>query len=113
MTISYDSIYAVVCRIPEGSVATYGQIARLLGMSGHARRVGYALAALREPTTVPWHRVINARGEISRRADPGYEDYQRILLESEGIEFDAHGRIALSKFQWNPSAATVVEGSLP
>jgi len=48
-------------------VATYGQIATLAGMPGHARQVGYAMHALPSHSTVPWHRVINARGEISRR----------------------------------------------
>jgi methylated-DNA-protein-cysteine methyltransferase-like protein len=102
MSLSHDLIYRAVSRIPEGRVATYGQIARLAGAPGRARQVGYALAALRDPGPVPWHRVVNARGEVSRRADPGYEDYQRILLEGEGIEFDAQGRIALARFQWRP-----------
>ena len=100
MASSYDAIYEMVCRIPEGHVATYGQIARLIDKPNGARQVGYALAALRDNETVPWHRVVNARGEISARAKAGYEDFQRILLEDEGIEFNLDGRINLDKFVW-------------
>jgi methylated-DNA-protein-cysteine methyltransferase-like protein len=96
-----------VRRIPHGRVATYGQIAHLAGMPRHARQVGYALAALsdRDAATVPWHRVVNAQGEISRRATPGSDDLQLRLLESEGIVFDERGRIELRRFQWGPKVA--------
>jgi methylated-DNA-protein-cysteine methyltransferase-like protein len=100
MATIYDEIYAVVCRIPEGQVATYGQIARLINRPRGARQVGYALAALSDDKQVPWHRVVNAQGCISRRADSGYEDYQRKLLEGEGITFDENGRIDLSRYLW-------------
>lgn len=85
-------------------MATYGQIAELAGFPRHARQVGYALAALREQENpdVPWHRVINARGEISSRFDDGSEEYQRILLEEEGVVFDDGGRVSLARFQWQP-----------
>lgn len=96
-------MYAVVRRIPEGRAATYGQVARLAGIPGHARQVGYALAALCDDTDVPWHRVVNARGEISRRAgDPGPERVQRALLEAEGLVFDAAGRLDLERCGWRP-----------
>jgi methylated-DNA-protein-cysteine methyltransferase-like protein len=95
-------IYAVVRRIPRGRVATYGQIAALAGLPGHARQVGYALHALGNGTSVPWHRVINARGEVSRRRRPGEELSQRMLLEREGIRFDARGRVALARLRWRP-----------
>ncbi|MEM7359711.1 MAG: MGMT family protein [Pseudomonadota bacterium] len=97
----YDKIYQMVCSIPEGKVATYGQIARLTGRPRHARQVGYALAALPDEHEVPWHRVVNAKGEISTRAKFGYTDYQRILLEDEGVEFSEHGRIYLRQFLWD------------
>lgn len=85
-----------VRRIPRGRVATYASIARAAGLPGHARQVGYALAALEPDSTVPWHRVVNARGEISARStDRTVETLQRTLLEAEGIEFDARGRIDL------------------
>lgn len=99
---TYERIYAAVRRIPRGRVATYGQIAVLAGLPGHARQVGYALNALPDGTTVPWHRVLNARGEVSRRADPGYVRVQRALLEDEGVRFDAAGRTRLSACQWQP-----------
>lgn len=104
MKLSRERVYEQVRRIPEGSVATYGQIAGLAGFPRHARQVGYALAALREQDNpdVPWHRVINAGGTISSRSEPGYEDYQRILLEEEGVVFDNGGRVSLARFQWQP-----------
>jgi methylated-DNA-protein-cysteine methyltransferase-like protein len=90
----------VVRRIPEGRVATYGQVAALAGYPGHARQVGYALHGLPEGSDVPWQRVINARGEVSLRAAPGREGYQRHLLEEEGILFDTAGRVDLARFRW-------------
>ena len=72
MTVpTYSRIYAVVRRIPRGRVATYGQVAELAGLPGHARQVGYALHALPRGTTVPWHRVLNARGALSLIHDDG------------------------------------------
>lgn len=97
-----DAIYAVVRRIPRGRVATYGQVAELAGLPGHARQVGYAMAALPAGTTVPWQRVINAAGMVSRRKMPGAELSQRQLLEKEGIEFDARGRVDLETVRWRP-----------
>ena len=98
----YGPIYAVIERIPEGRVATYGQIASLAGLPGHARQVGYALHAAPEELSIPWHRVINARGEVSPRAEPGWEGYQRHLLEEEGVEFDLRGRVDLKRYRWEP-----------
>ena len=97
---SYARIYAMVRRIPQGRVATYGQVAALAGMAGRARQVGYALHALPEGSPVPWHRVINARGEVSPRAEPGWEGYQRFLLEEEDVDFDLAGRVDLERFGW-------------
>jgi methylated-DNA-protein-cysteine methyltransferase-like protein len=99
---AYQRIYAVVRRIPRGRVATYGQIARLAGLAGHARQVGYALHSLRPEDRVPWHRVINARGEISPRSEPGWEGIQREYLEREGVAFDGRGRVALERYAWKP-----------
>lgn len=99
---AYARIYAVVRRIPRGRVATYGQVAELAGLAGHARQVGYALHALRAGSAVPWHRVINAAGMVSRRALPGAELTQRQLLEREGVAFDLRGRVRLSAVRWSP-----------
>jgi methylated-DNA-protein-cysteine methyltransferase-like protein len=97
----YQRIYRVVARIPPGRVATYGQIAGLAGIPRGARQVGYALAALRDGADrVPWHRVLNARGEITTRFEPEFKELQRELLSREGIEFDANGRVSLQRYQW-------------
>ena len=99
----YARIYRVVRRIPRGRVATYGQVAELAELPGCARQVGYALHALRnDDEGVPWQRVVNARGEISRRSEPGAEPIQQQLLEAEGLSFDARGRLDLARVQWRP-----------
>ena len=96
----HGRIHRVVSRIPRGRVATYGQVARLAGLRGQARLVGYAMHALPAGTRVPWQRVVNARGEISL---PGASAVrQRKLLEGEGIRFDQRGRIDLDSFLWQP-----------
>ena len=95
-------IYAVVARIPHGRVATYGQVAALAGAPRHARQVGYALYDLPAGTELPWHRVINAKGEVSRRSEPGWEGFQRQLLEAEGVAF-RRGRVDLGRFRWEPA----------
>lgn len=100
---NYARIYAVVKRIPRGRVATYGQVARLAGLPGHARQVGYAMAALRDGMRVPWQRVINAQGMVSaRRAGPGAGVRQRQLLEREGVAFDVRGRVSFDRYGWRP-----------
>ena len=101
-TKNWSRIYETVAKIPEGRVATYGQIAHLAGLPGHARQVGYALAATPDDLDIPWQRVINARGEISARSEPGYEGLQRAMLEAEGIVFGPQGRIDLKRYQWQP-----------
>jgi methylated-DNA-protein-cysteine methyltransferase-like protein len=98
---TYERFYEVVRRVPRGRVATYGTVAREAGLPGRARQVGYALAALTDAHEVPWHRIVNARGEVSlRSASLGYERLQQTLLESEGVAFDASGRISLETFGW-------------
>lgn len=97
-------IYEVVERIPAGRVATYGQVAALAGMRGHARQVGYALHALPANSPVPWHRVINARGGISLRDRNGADRTQRERLEAEGVSFDSLGRVDLNEFRWRARA---------
>jgi methylated-DNA-protein-cysteine methyltransferase-like protein len=104
----YQQVWDLVRQIPYGRVATYGQIAKLLpppmGVEIEAyvafgpRWVGGAMANC--PHDVPWQRVINSKGEISERAGA---ERQRILLEQEGLEFDAKGRIDLKKYGWNGS----------
>jgi len=98
----WESIYAVVRRIPRGRVATYGQVATLAGLGGHARQVGYALHALEPGSRVPWQRVINAQGRVSRRSAPGFDGFQKRLLEREGIAFDSNDRVDLERLRWRP-----------
>jgi methylated-DNA-protein-cysteine methyltransferase related protein len=96
----YELIWSVVRRIPRGRVATYGQVAEIAGLEGHARQVGYALHNLPESSRIPWHRVVNARGEISARTGGDSHELQRMLLEAEGVELDLRGRMDLAKVRW-------------
>lgn len=99
---NYSRIYAVVAAIPKGKVATYGQVALLAGLPGRARQVGYALHAAADPS-LPWHRVVNAKGEISLRSGGSEGDrVQRLRLEAEGVVFDRCGRISLERYRWRP-----------
>ena len=100
MTNNYLRIYRIVRQIPRGRVATYGQVADLAGLEGHARQVGYALNALPGSMKLPWHRVINSRGEVSARTRGDSHELQRQLLEAEGVVFDARGRLDLKRYGW-------------
>jgi methylated-DNA-protein-cysteine methyltransferase-like protein len=98
---SYDRIYAAVRKIPAGRVSTYGAIARVAGLDGQARLVGYALSNLRDGTAVPWHRVINAQGKLSLvRAASSSGITQHLRLRREGVTVDAAGRVSLARFGW-------------
>lgn len=94
-------IREILNRIPEGSVSTYGRIAMYAGNRSGARQVARVLHSSSEKYSLPWHRVVNRNGEISQRPSDGHI-YQRVLLEMEGIVFDAKGRIDLSLFLWQP-----------
>jgi len=100
----YESYYTVIRAIPPGRVMTYGDIAKEAGNPNWARRVGYALSACND-TTVPWWRVINAEGRISRGGGrtPEGVDQQRDLLESEGVYVDLEGLIDLAAYRHFPS----------
>jgi methylated-DNA-protein-cysteine methyltransferase related protein len=92
-----------VRRIPAGRVVTYGQVAALVGVPRGARAVGQAMR--RCPPGVPWHRVVNGGGGISRRANPGGMLTQRLLLAREGVRF-ARGRVDLGRYRWTGRRAT-------
>ncbi|MDJ0703276.1 MAG: MGMT family protein [Leptolyngbyaceae cyanobacterium MO_188.B28] len=117
--LTYDRIYAIVRQIPYGQIATYGQVAELAGLSGKARLVGYALYRVdMKHDDIPWHRVINAKGEVSySTVRQGADHLQRALLEDEGIEFSPVGKIKLSQYRWRPPIelleilSTVLENS--
>ncbi len=106
---SHDArIYAVVRRIPRGRVATYGQVAALAGLPGHARQVGYALHRTPEGEALPWHRVLNAQGAISLPPREG-GDVQRAMLRAENIRLRPDGTIDLAQAQWRPRVAIRLE----
>ncbi|MFQ5528739.1 MAG: MGMT family protein [Gemmatimonadota bacterium] len=107
----HEAVYEVVRRIPRGRVATYGQVAALAGSPGAARQVGYALAALDAGTTVPWHRVLNSRGGISRRPG-GSIVTQRLRLAREGVAFGQDGRVNLEVCGWTPGGNESVRRSV-
>ena len=98
----YQKIYKIIAQIPKGKIAIYGQIAKLAGIPGRPRRVGYALRILPDDIDIPWHRVINAKGEISPRGEMGFAELQQNLLKKESIQFDSNGKISLVRFQWQP-----------
>ena len=109
---SFQKIYAVVKRIPEGRVATYGQVAALAGLPGRARLAGTALRETPDGLAIPWQRVINAGGKVSPRPGLGVEEgYQRHLLEEEGVVFSASGRVDLERFGWEPEVRPTRSGS--
>ena len=97
--MKYEVIWNLVKKIPYGKVATYGQIADLAGLEGHARFVGYALHGTPRNVEIPWHRVINSQGRISLAGVSARR--QRALLEKEKIIFNAAGKIDLKKYQWD------------
>jgi methylated-DNA-protein-cysteine methyltransferase-like protein len=97
----FRQVYKLVRCIPAGEVATYGQIARLLGQPRAARTVGWALHSLPEGEDVPWQRVINARGMVSLGGGRDGAAIQRALLEGEGVVFDDEGRVDLEVYGWD------------
>jgi methylated-DNA-protein-cysteine methyltransferase-like protein len=98
----WEPVYRVVRAIPSGRVSTYGDVAALAGMPRAARQVGWALNALEADDDIPWHRVINAKGEISARGEHEIADLQRALLEDEGVIFSRHDRVDLESARWPP-----------
>jgi len=109
---TFHSIWRVVSRIPRGRVASYGQIARMAGLPGAARTVGWAMNALPdgarvEGRAVPWHRVINAAGRISPRASETVvgRGRQARRLRGEGVRVSRAGRIDLGRFGWDGAQA--------
>jgi len=98
----YPKIYGVVKLIPYGQVATYGQVADLAGLVGKPRVVGYALYKVTAAADIPWYRVVNAKGEVSRSSlRDGTDDLQQLLLQEEGIAF-IKGKLDLTQYRWKP-----------
>jgi len=99
--LTYSRIWAVVEKIPKGRVATYGQVAELAGMPRQARLVGYALHATPYDISLPWHRVINSKGQISFPARTRTYREQRRRLSKEGIKIK-NNTIDLNLYRWTP-----------
>jgi methylated-DNA-protein-cysteine methyltransferase-like protein len=110
----FRQVYAIVRLIPYGRVASYGQVAAMLGQPRAARTVGWALASLPEQAEqgVPWQRVINSQGRISIRNLRHAVEEQRLLLEEEGVEFNEAGYVDWDRFGWEGLSPVEVEAIL-
>src|SRR5688572_4592742 len=98
----YEAAWALVRKVPRGRVVTYGQVATWLGSPRAARAVGYAMFNVDDPR-VPWHRVVNHKGEISVGGHLHRPDLQMRLLKKEGVRFDGE-RIDLGRYGWRAPA---------
>jgi len=101
MTPFTERVIDIIQNIPKGRVMTYGQIAWLAGSHRAARQVVRILHSMSRKHHLPWHRVINAKGQIAFQNNESYND-QRMTLEIEGVEVGINGNIDLSKYQWHP-----------
>lgn len=112
-----ERVYEVVRRIPRGTVATYGQIARLIGAPRSARFIGYALRANPAPgedaDSVPCHRVVFKDGALCSGYVFGGPEMQRQMLVDEGIVFDADGHVDMERCQWDGRNALGEDSALP
>jgi methylated-DNA-protein-cysteine methyltransferase-like protein len=97
----YEKIYEVAAQVPHGEVATYGDIATIVGGGCDARTVGYAMGEIPAGRAdVPWQRIVAKEGAISTR---GLR--QRELLESEGVAFDSRGNVIMARHHWRGPGA--------
>ncbi|ETI67462.1 MGMT family protein [Neobacillus vireti] len=101
MTPFTENVIEIIRSIPEGKVMTYGQIAGLAGSPRAARQVVRILHSMSRAHRLPWHRVINAKGQIALQDDESYNE-QLLSLEAEGVEVGLNGVIDLGEYQWNP-----------
>lgn len=99
----FENVYEAVQLIPRGKVATYGQIARMIGAPRSSRAVGYALHANPRPGVIPCHRVVNREGRLAPAFAFGGPEIQAQLLESEGVRVSADFVVDLGKYLWQPS----------
>lgn len=101
LTLLYrERVWSIVHGIPRGKVMSYGAVAKLAGLPRGARLIGRILAQLPEGSALPWHRVVNSRGEISFPAGSAQFREQRERLLQEGIVF-RNDKIDVKKFGWN------------
>lgn len=99
----FENVYEAVQLIPRGKVATYGQIARMIGAPRSSRAVGYALHANPRPGVIPCHRVVNREGRLAPAFAFGGPEIQARLLESEGVEVSEDFTVDLGKYLWKTS----------
>lgn len=99
----FENVYEAVQLIPRGKVATYGQIARMIGAPRSSRAVGYALHVNPRPGVIPCHRVVNREGRLAPAFAFGGPEIQARLLESEGVRVSADFVVDLGKYLWQPS----------
>lgn len=103
MTPFTENVVDIIKSIPSGRVMTYGQIAGLAGSPRAARQVVRILHSMSGKYKLPWHRVINAKGQIALKDDEAYHE-QKMNLEMEGVEVGLHGKINLETYRWNPNS---------
>lgn len=96
-----ERVIHIIQRIPPGKVMTYGQIGQLAGSPRGARQVVRILHSSSKKHDLPWHRVINAKGEIGIKAE-GAAEHQKAMLESEGITFTGRNTIDLQAYRYHP-----------
>ncbi len=99
---TFEKIYEIVRKIPQGKVATYGQIAMLAGNRRWSRVVGYALHVNPDPEHIPCYRVVNRDGRVSSAFAFGGENVQIKMLEADGIGFVDEMHVDLERFLWRP-----------
>lgn len=99
--MTFEEIWNIAERIPRGRVATYGQIARMLGEPRGARTVGFAMSACPRDRKTPCHRVVDRQGGTKAAFDTWAPGTQRALLEAEGVRFTEEGRVDLQACQWD------------
>jgi methylated-DNA-protein-cysteine methyltransferase related protein len=97
----FEEVYRIVALIPEGSVATYGQIAFVLGRPQGARAVGWAMRAAPAGRGLPCHRVVSKNGSLAPGHVFGGEEIQRTQLEKESVTFNSCGRVNIQNHLWN------------
>jgi len=95
-----ELVIDIIQAIPRGKVATYGQIAKMAGNPHGARQVVWILHSSTKKNNLPWHRVINSKGEVAIN-DPNGKSEQRELLLDEGVEFKSEFRVDLYRYLWN------------
>jgi len=100
----FSQVYALVSQIPVGKVATYGQIAAMLGYPRGARAVGWAMRAVPRDLKLPAHRVISKSGKLAPSFVFGGEEVQHAALEAEGIKFMPDGRVDVKRHLWEGPA---------